>query len=67
MYQTIWVSSCVSVQGEFVEMLENGEIVIRDGRTVYRGRPVAREDKAPSQGFLAALASRPEGLHGGAA
>lgn len=40
MYQTILLSSCVSVQGECVEMLANGEIVIRDGEKTYRGRPV---------------------------
>ena len=42
MYQTIQVSSCVSVQGEFVEMLSDGRMVIRAGSALYRGRPVAR-------------------------
>jgi len=37
---TIAIGSCVSVQGEFVGMLANGEIVIRDGAKVYRGHPV---------------------------
>ncbi len=41
MYQTIQVSSCVSVQGELVEHLPNGDVVIRDGGQVYRGRPIA--------------------------
>ena len=41
MYQTIQVSSCVSAQGELVEHLPNGDVVIRDGGTVYRGRPIA--------------------------
>lgn len=40
MYQTIQVSSCVSVQGEFVELLANGQMVIRVGEKVYSGRPV---------------------------
>jgi hypothetical protein len=41
MVQTIQVSSCVSAQGDLVEHLPNGEVVIRDGDTVHRGRPVA--------------------------
>ncbi len=41
MYQTIRLSSCVSVQGEFVASLADGKIVIRDGGTEYRGRPIA--------------------------
>jgi hypothetical protein len=42
MYQTIQVSSCVSVQGEVVEALGDGRVVIRDGQTEYRGRPIQR-------------------------
>jgi hypothetical protein len=41
MYQTIRLSSCVSVQGDLVEALPNGEAIIRDGGQVYRGRPIA--------------------------
>lgn len=41
MFQTIQVSSRVSVQGSLVEHLPNGEVVIRDGLHVYRGRPIA--------------------------
>jgi hypothetical protein len=41
MYQTIQLSSCVSVQGDLVEALPNGEAIIRDGGQVYRGRPIA--------------------------
>lgn len=41
MYQTIQVSSRVSVQGDFVEWLPNGHAVVRDGLNVYRGRPIA--------------------------
>ncbi len=42
MYQTIQVSSCISIQGEFVETLASGEIIVRDGGTEYRGRPISR-------------------------
>jgi hypothetical protein len=41
MFQTIQVSSRVSAQGILVEVLPNGEAVIRDGDTIYRGRPIA--------------------------
>ena len=43
MYQTIRLSSCVSVQGEFVEMLSTGEIIIRDGDKTYCGVPVTQK------------------------
>lgn len=49
MYQTIQMSSCVSVYGEFVEALQNGEIVVRDGNTVYRGRPIGKPVAKPAQ------------------
>ena len=39
-YRTVQLSSCVSAQGELVQVLGNGEILIRDGQTIYRGRPV---------------------------
>ncbi len=39
-FQTIRVSSCLSIQGEFVETLASGEVVIRDGRSMYRGQPI---------------------------
>lgn len=42
MYQTIQLSSCVSVHGEFVEALRNGEVIVRDGKTIYRGRPIGK-------------------------
>jgi hypothetical protein len=42
MYQTIQMSSCVFVHGEFVEALKNGEVVVRDGKTIYRGRPIGK-------------------------
>jgi hypothetical protein len=41
MYQTIQVSSCVSAQGDLVEQLPNGDVVVRDGVNTYRGRPIA--------------------------
>jgi len=41
MYQTIQLSSCVLVQGEFVARLSDGKVVIRDGSTEYRGLPIA--------------------------
>lgn len=39
-FQTIRVSSCVSIQGEFVESLANGDVLVRDGRKLYRGQPI---------------------------
>ena len=44
MYQTIQLSSCITVQGELVERLHDGRIAIRDGKTVYRGHPVSRRE-----------------------
>lgn len=41
MYRTIQVSSCVLIQGEFVEVLADGRVVIRDGKTEYRGRSIS--------------------------
>jgi hypothetical protein len=40
MFQTIQIASCVSVQGDFVEALGDGRVVIRVGATQYRGRPI---------------------------
>ncbi len=52
MYHTIVLSSCVSVQGECVEMFANGEVAIRDGEKTYRGRPIGEvrlpEHRAPT-------------------
>lgn len=45
MYQTIQMSSCVSVHGEFVEALKNGDVIVRDGDTVYRGRPIGKASR----------------------
>lgn len=41
MYQTVQVSSCVSVQGFLVEQLPNGDAIVSDGLKTYRGRPIA--------------------------
>ncbi len=40
MYRTIQLSSCISAQGEIVEVLLDGTVLIRDGETLYRGRPI---------------------------
>ena len=40
MLRTIRLSSCISVQGEMIEVLQDGTILIRDGKTLYRGRPI---------------------------
>lgn len=42
MFQTIRVSSCLWIQGEFVEALANGDVVVRDGSMTYRGQPIKR-------------------------
>jgi len=57
MYQTIQVSSRVSVQGEIVERLPDGRVVIRDGLTLYLGLPVA--PFAVARDALARLATVP--------
>lgn len=44
MLRTIRLSSCISVQGEMVEVLQDGTILVRDGKTLYRGRPVEMHD-----------------------
>jgi hypothetical protein len=41
MYQTIQLSSRVSVQGSLIERLPDGDVLIRAGGRVYRGRPIA--------------------------
>jgi hypothetical protein len=42
MITTITLASCISVQGELVATLPSGELLVRAGSKVYRGRPVAR-------------------------
>lgn len=64
MYRTIQLSSCISVQGEFVEVLFDGSILIRDGETLYRGRPVElRGEAAPPK--VRALRTRREAVAAG--
>ena len=46
MYCTIQLSSCISVQGEIVEVLSDGTMLVRDGKTLYRGRPVVPRETA---------------------
>lgn len=54
MYRTIQVSSCVLIQGEFVEMLADGQVVVRDGRTTYRGRSISPSAYQRVPGAIAA-------------
>jgi hypothetical protein len=60
MYQTIQVSSRVSVQGDFVEWLPNGDALVRDGLHLYRGRPIPRLAAAEREGCVLRLVTRPE-------
>ncbi|TPE52239.1 hypothetical protein [Amaricoccus solimangrovi] len=64
LYQTIRVSSCVSIQGEFVESLANGDVLVRDGRKLYRGQPIRRGDRSFSAGIVRPIqpASAPEAV-----
>ncbi|MEM9228172.1 MAG: hypothetical protein AAGB10_01055 [Pseudomonadota bacterium] len=41
MLQTIVTSSYISVQGEFVKMMADGQIMIRVGRERYVGNPIS--------------------------
>lgn len=43
MIQTIQLSSCISVQGHIVEVHPSGDVVIRSGTTLYRGKPVTAD------------------------
>jgi hypothetical protein len=45
MFQTVQVSSCVSAQGDFVETLPDGDVLVRDGGQLYRGRPIVRDPR----------------------
>ncbi len=42
MLRTITVGTHISVQGMFARNLPNGRIAVRDGNTVYEGRPVTQ-------------------------
>lgn len=61
MYQTIRLSSCVTIQGEFVEALANGEVVVRDGKSTYRGKPILQPVLAARSGAIE-LAPSPEAV-----
>ena len=39
MLRTIIIGTCVSVQGQFVRQLDNGNIVIRVDDKTYEGKP----------------------------
>ncbi len=41
MLRTITIGSCVSVQGMFIRMLEDGKVAVRVGDRTYVGYPVA--------------------------
>lgn len=62
LYQTIRVSSCLSIQGEFVRSLANGEVLVRDGRKVYRGQPIGQGEFPYGVLSRAADASSPEAV-----
>lgn len=46
MLTTIRLGSCISVQGDFVAQLPTGELLVRDGSKLYRGRPVPSRPEA---------------------
>jgi hypothetical protein len=55
MLTTILLGTCISVQGELVAHLSNGDVLVRDGAKVYRGRPVRpRDGTAPQPAGVAA-------------
>ena len=62
MYETIRISSCVSVQGELVDVLANGEVVVRDGRSTYRGRPIGGHRRLEKLRAHVLQAIRPAGI-----
>jgi hypothetical protein len=40
MMRTITIGSCVSIQGMFVRALADGTIIVRVGKSLFRGQPV---------------------------
>lgn len=49
MLTTIALGTRISVQGELVAQLPSGEILVRDGKRVYRGRPLqSHPEPAPA-------------------
>lgn len=59
MYQTIQLSSCITVQGELVERLHDGRVAIRDGKTVYRGHPISAREQGLSLAAISRVADHP--------
>ncbi|MEZ5777235.1 MAG: hypothetical protein R3E44_02630 [Paracoccaceae bacterium] len=43
MLRTITLGSCVSVQGVFERSLDNGKILVRVGKLLFEGYPVAKQ------------------------
>ena len=41
MLRTITVGTAITIQGMFVRALPDGKISVRDGKTVYTGKPVS--------------------------
>lgn len=48
MLTTISLGTCISVQGELVAQLPSGELLVRDGAKVYRGKPLLRRGEKVS-------------------
>jgi hypothetical protein len=53
MLTTITLGSRISVQGELVDRLPGGEVLVRDGTKIYRGRPVRWTDEKPANAACA--------------
>ena len=64
MYRTVQLSSCVSAQGELVEVLGNGEVLVRDGGKFYRGQPVALHVVPPAAAVHFIAGAREQGQEG---
>ena len=43
MLRTITIGTTISIQGMFVRSLPDGKIAVRDGKTVYTGKPVSSD------------------------
>lgn len=42
MLRTITIGTSISIQGMFVQSYPDGKIAVRDGKTVYKGKPVTK-------------------------
>jgi hypothetical protein len=47
MLRTITTGSCISVQGEFLENLFDGQIAVQVGKMVFVGRPILQSSQTP--------------------